>query len=825
MYKVSDVKLVKIVRYFPFLIVSMFVLALVVLLTHHNQQKTRILVDGLRADFIASQKAAVQQRVDAIIDKMNFEHAQTVNILESDIRTRVLEAHQIVQHIYESNRELRKSEITQRIYQALKPIRFNQQRGYFFVFTMQGVNVLHPLLPQIEGQSKIGLKDVHGTPILKEHIDLIAESDIGEAFYRWWFRKPGFGDLEFEKIGFGKRFEPYDWFIGTGEYVVDVENDIRNGLLLWLSGYTFENKGSVVVLDEEKTVISHIDNSKVGQKWQFADKLAGQNFIEGGQFIDMTQANDANPALFYVYHYPRWNWTLIASVPVTRIDSYLVDKEQTLVEEGKQALNKILIVCLVFALISSAISLWLGSYINRRFYAFKNNIQDNINQLEKSKEQLQYYAHFDSLTGLANRFKLSEDIEAAIKRCREQNSMLAVMFVDLDDFKKVNDQHGHRVGDELIQLISRKLETLTTEQDTVARFGGDEFILCFANMNSLEEITEKSQQILALVNDTVLLNGVRLKVSGSVGISTYPADGENEQQLISKADIVLYQVKGRQKGTALFYNEDINQHVQRQFLVEDELANALQRDEISVVYQPQVDGVTGELKAVEALCRWSNDNLGFVPPDEFIPVAESKGLIDAIGDYVFLKACTDVQRFCQLTQLKIGVSVNFSPIQLLEPEIVDRLLGMVEQSGIDTEQVTIEITENILIHDLVSTRPILEQLRTAGFGISLDDFGTGYCSLRYLNQLPISEIKIDRAFINEVAVNLQGEGVVRSILAVAEVSGLITVAEGVETEQQSKWLKASGCQLLQGYLFDKPLAFEDLLHRYGDKVSGSHTSA
>ncbi|EPE37571.1 bifunctional diguanylate cyclase/phosphodiesterase [Candidatus Photodesmus anomalopis] len=679
----TDKKLIKLVRYSPLFIVSVFISVLVTILVHNNQKNTHDLVTELRSDYILSRKLAIKQKVDAIVDKIEYEQKQTVQILKQNIHSRVLEAHQIATNIYINNKNQTKHIISKNIYDALSSIRFNEKRGYFFIFTMDGVSVLHPLIPRMEGKSQIELKDIHGTPILKEHIELIKKSKNNQAFYRWWFKKPGHDNKEFEKIGFGKYFEPYNWFIGTGEYVSDVENSIKNNLLNWLSNYSFEDDSFIMVLNNNANILSYFKQNLIGKKWRYADLSQYQQIPENqGEFFEIQKMKSDKSEIYYIHNFSQWGWFLVNSFPLSKIDSYLIDKETNLIAEGKGTLYKILIACTIFALVLSLISLWIGNYINRRFYDFQHKIQDSFARLKQSQHQLEYLAHHDSLTGLANRVKLSYEIERAIALCDSTKTMLSVMFVDIDNFKKINDQYGHKVGDEFIKLISRKIKAITGKNDIVARFGGDEFIVCFSLVKNEHEIKSKSDKLLSLFNESIILNGVQMKVSSSIGIATYPKDGSNEQELISKSDIVLYRTKEKCKGTALFYNDDINQQVQYQFLLEDELTSALQNNEINVVYQPQIDSATGQLKAVEALCRWNNNKLGLIPAEQFIPIAETKGLISSIGDYVFAQSCLDIHRFYLNYNQSIGLSINVSPIQLLEPNFPLKLKNLAEQFGI-----------------------------------------------------------------------------------------------------------------------------------------------
>ena len=294
----------------------------------------------------------------------------------------------------------------------------------------------------------------------------------------------------------------------------------------------------------------------------------------------------------------------------------------------------------------------------------------------------------------------------------------------------------------------------------------------------------------------------------------YPDDANNAEDLISKADIVLYKSKSVQKGRSLFFNEAINKQVQRDFLVEAELRMAIAENELSVFYQPQICVETGVLKGVEALARWSNKKLGSVPPDEFIKLAEEIGIISDIGNFVISTALRDIQAFNGNNAHELQLSINISPKQLMAPNFTDNTLKIIKETAFNPAFVMLEITENVLISDLNKVTPLLNQLRGYGFKLSLDDFGTGYSSLSYLGNLPINEIKVDRSFIEKLLVNKQSESLVKTIIAIGQFYDLAIVAEGVETKEQYERLALYNCDLIQGYYFDRPLELSELIAKY-----------
>ncbi|MDB1124027.1 bifunctional diguanylate cyclase/phosphodiesterase [Vibrio algarum] len=826
----NDIKLLRLIRYAPVVLIVIFALGINFVVLKDNREKAQQSIDSLRDEVVDRQKDSIRQHVNLVVNEILYQQTQTRKILKEQAQQRVEEAHAIAMNIYQTNPDRSQSEITSLIAEALRPIRFFEGRGYFFIFQMDGTNVMHGLRPEIEGKSAWNSQDIRGTYILREHIQLVEQK--GEAFYQWWYPKPGEDkNKEFEKVGFGKRFEPYNWMIGTGEYLSDVESDVKKKVLDWINDYGYDERGFLFVLDRNGKILSHRDDRYVGLN--IADISMGarldlnsmtyESKNEGGflQFdIPVNYgSNQTKEKVSFVKSINKWEWIVGTGFYADDFEEYLVQKQIVLEEQNHQEFVKITSLSAVLTMLVTAMSLILSNMIASRFGKFQSRISNDFHELESAKDRMQYMALHDALTGLPNRVLLLEDISQGIELAKKNKTELAVVFVDLDDFKKVNDLYGHSSGDKLLELISRKFETILGPMDTVSRFGGDEFIFCFPELRSAEHARDIIKSIRQVFDDQFVIDGKILVTNCSIGVSMYPSDSDDAESLIRKADIVLYKSKAIHKGEVMFFNHTINEQIQYDYMVEEELRRAVYKNEISVLYQPQIDVKNEKLVSVEALARWSNERLGMVPTVKFIAVAERIGVIDEIGHFVFRRACEDILTISPNGTECIDVSINISPIQLMAQDFVGEILAIVDEVGISVNRITLEITENVLIDDVDKVTPILHHLRNLGFGISLDDFGTGYSSLSYLNNLPITEIKIDRCFVDKILVSDQSSTLIKAIIAIGASCDLQVVAEGVETKEQHVRLVSYGCNLVQGYYFDRPLPIDKLASREVGQVS------
>ncbi|MDM7859411.1 cache domain-containing protein [Alteromonas sp. ASW11-36] len=820
-----DIQLLRLIKIIPPLLVTAFAIMAILIVINNNQIKLESDLQALRQDFTESRKGMIKAQVEQLVQQINYEKSRTESVLKEDIKQQIYMAHTIATNIYRANADKSEAEVTQLITSALRDIRFNNGRGYFFIYKTTGESVMHPIVPSMEGTQQIELQDIRGSYIVRDMGVLAKEQ--GETFYNWWFVKPENTQQEFQKIGFGKHFAPYDWFIGTGEYVVDVENDIKRTLMDEIASIRYGENGYAILLDYDGQVLVHYDQEFAGTNfYQHPNNSVvniGKKIVRTAQqnagFIEyissfMPSTGEAEAKTSYVQGIPEWRWALVMGFYQSEIDAQLSVREQEISVQNERQLYELLGLSVVVTLFFIVLSFILTKQLSTRFTLYEARINKDFSELNRVKLESQYQALHDALTELPNRVLLEEHIAQAIALSKANNKLLAVIFVDLDDFKKINDTHGHSVGDEFLKHLGQLFKRVITSGDSVARFGGDEFIFCFPELDDISQAEDNVRDIASIFKQRFEVAGKSIYSNCSMGVAMFPNDGDNVEQLISKADTALYKSKAVKKGSALFFNSQIDEQVKRDFAIETELRTAIARSEISLVYQPQIDVQTGQIVGVEALCRWHNATLGHVPPDEFISVAENSGTIGDLGAFVFYQAMRDIRLLNCTIGSPISLSINISPKQLLEPNFVNEVTAAADELLFDPQMITLEITENVLISDLSVVQPVLTALRDHGFKLSLDDFGTGYSSLSYLSNLPMNEIKIDRSFIDKFLTNSHSESMVKTIIAIGEFCELKVVAEGVENQEQYDRLAAFHCDLIQGYYLSKPLPYDELVAKY-----------
>ena len=434
---------------------------------------------------------------------------------------------------------------------------------------------------------------------------------------------------------------------------------------------------------------------------------------------------------------------------------------------------------------------------------YEGTVED-ITERRRYQSILQHQAMHDPLTGLANRNLLHDRLEQAIQQARRSSGQVALAFIDLDNFKVINDSLGHAAGDQLLIEVANRLRAILRGVDTVVRYGGDEFVLIIGEQASAEATGQLLERLLASIQAPWRLAGHALRINCSVGVARYPQDAGDLEGLLRVADMAMYHAKESGKGQFRFYTPELNQAAQERFVLETALRTAIEQNELTVVYQPKVDAHY-KVRGFEALVRWNSAGHGLVTPDRFIPLAEETGLILAIGEQVLFKACREAACWPLVDGHALNVAVNLSARQLQEPGLSGLVADALAVSGLPPECLELEITESMLMGDVEQTIRVLESLRALGVRIAVDDFGTGYSSLSYLQRLPIDTLKIDRSFVSGCDRG-QGQMVIpHAIIFLGQSLDLHIVAEGVENEAEMKVLADCGCNEYQGYLFARPM--------------------
>jgi diguanylate cyclase (GGDEF)-like protein/PAS domain S-box-containing protein len=431
-------------------------------------------------------------------------------------------------------------------------------------------------------------------------------------------------------------------------------------------------------------------------------------------------------------------------------------------------------------------------------------IQD-ITDRKYAEQQLFYIANHDPLTGLLNRTQFHDRFAKTLSSIRRRETKLALMFLDLDRFKLINDTLGHRLGDLLLQGVSERLKTSIRSQDILARLGGDEFIVLLSDINLIADIARIAQKTIDILLEPFTIEGNDIVITASIGISVYPDDGENSQILLTNADTAMYLAKERGKNSYQFYTAEMTAKSLERMTIERGLRHALTNHELLLHYQPQINPSSGRAVSVEALVRWQHPDWGLVNPDRFIGVAEETGLIVPIGIWVLRTACLQAKAWQENDGPFTLVAVNLSPRQFLENDLFETIKGVLAETGLKPSSLELEITESAVMQDPERTLHILQQLQELGVRLSIDDFGTGYSSLTYLRRFPMHNVKIDRSFVQNIPSDEDSMTLVRAIIVLAHELKLSVTAEGVETKEQLTFLKSLHCDLLQGYLFSRPV--------------------
>lgn len=438
-------------------------------------------------------------------------------------------------------------------------------------------------------------------------------------------------------------------------------------------------------------------------------------------------------------------------------------------------------------------------------------LESRENELQATYDNLLYFSNRDSLTMLANRRYFISELELAIKTAQKNNQKIALLFIDLDYFKDINDTLGHNIGDKLLQAVSNKLLEIVGDSGLVGRFGGDEFVVLINNIESEKSIKRMSVKILESLQEKFEITDLILKISASIGISIFPDDANSATELIKQSDLAMYQSKTSGKNTYSFFTKELSNSLEEKTKIINALKEALEnKNEFQLLYQPKISTKNGKMISIESLIRWNSKTLGFVYPSKFISIAEETNMIISLGEWILRKACSDFQKLLELGLDLEHISINVSSIQLQDEKFFIMLNKILKETNINPKKIELEITESFIATDSKNTLEILNKIRQKGIALAIDDFGTGYSSMSYLKKLPINRLKIDKSFVDELPFSQESVAIAKAIISLAKTFDLQITAEGVETKEQLDFLIDEKCDEIQGYYYSKPITFEEI---------------
>lgn len=439
-------------------------------------------------------------------------------------------------------------------------------------------------------------------------------------------------------------------------------------------------------------------------------------------------------------------------------------------------------------------------------------IFSDITHRKAAEERIKFMAYYDALTLLPNRIMMQDRLNQALAEAKRNNKKVALLFLDLDRFKNINDSLGHRVGDALLQAVATRLKGCLRSEDTISRIGGDEFVVILLDINAAEGAANVARKIIGAMSATFNIEKHELNISPSIGISIYPDDGKEGETLIKNADAAMYHTKENGRNNYQFFTQDMNIRSFERLSIENSLRRALEKKEFVLHYQPQINSSTRQITGTEALIRWQHPEMRMVPPAKFISIAEDSGLILQIGEWALLEACRQNREWQKAGLPAIPMAVNISAVQFRQKNFHETVAQALQESGLRPCYLELEITEWVIMKDIEEVVVILHRLKENGLSLTIDDFGTGYSSLSYLKRLPISKLKIDRSFVMDIASDPDDKAIVLAIISMAHSLRLKVIAEGVETEEQLAFLLMHKCNEIQGYYFSKPIPADEYVH-------------
>lgn len=812
-------------------------------------------------EYIEARKAELRNevlRVRAIIqDERNLAEIR----LQQQLKARVYQAWNAVDSLrLEYEDLLSTSEIQQKAIESLRYLRWENGQRYFYILTLNGIELLYPPDPFMENRHVQDAFGTMGGDVYKLISTTVKRAGEGPVNYRW--RSLGENSPLQNKPGYVKLYQPWNWIIGTGSLGSDFEETFRQDLFqkiaqtrpvqddngyFFLISYSGEIHAARHRYFADAPNMLHAVNSQGTQVIQKNIDIAQQS-PEGGfsRYIWPDETGTEVEKLSFVLAIDELETVIGTGIYLDKLHAEIAAREAELQQKLRARIETLLAI-VALALTTVALSVyWLVLKLRENMRLFQRTFADSINSrvhidarnihfdefkllahqantmidgLNMQAEELRHRAYHDHLTGLPNRMYGTRHLSEVIDAARSQNRRVGLLFIDLDNFKEVNDTLGHSAGDLLLKMVASRLRSLAQPDDMVARLGGDEFTIITPLGAADLRQTQLAEQVLAVFQQPFTLNNQQIHVTASIGLSIYPENGHSAELLLRNADSAMYRAKGDGKNGYSLYNRAMTDEVVNRLATVEAMREALEQEQFVLFFQPQIDTCNGQVIGAEALIRWAHPQRGIIAPGQFIGVAESSGQIAAIGEWVLREACRNIVSWRDAGVELPRISINISGHQMRDGKLVETLTTILRSTGCPASSLELEITESVLMDNPEAANHLLSALQSLGCRIAIDDFGTGYSSLSYLKRLPIDKLKIDRSFIDELHLDGHDQAITRAIIALAQSLRLEVIAEGVENIEQLNRLRELGCHQVQGYHFSRPLPEPDFLQFIEDAAA------
>lgn len=815
----TDSKLTRWVVAFPLIgiFVTTFILINIFLDWEKNTHKENLIQS--RKDIIKQSKFQTKKRVLGVASYI--EASKKVLTKESKYRVKsivdlTIEA---IDTMYRKKVDLSKEQKIKMIVEYLRDIRFFSNRsGYFFIYDMQGKSLLLPTHPSLEGTNLLNLKDAKGTYTIREHLEIVKKSK--EGFHEWYWYKPD-SDVMKKKIGFVKVHEGLGIYVGTARYEEDIIQSVKIGVQKLLMNIRHDEKGQIFVYDYRGNTISHANKELIGtNRWNFTikDNHIVQNFIKGaktaqeGFFLTHLEAKSDKEVYktSFIKDIPELSWVIGAGIynadTLKKVELKHAGLRDKLSETIKRAIYTVLLVSVLIFIMTLLLAFKLRNIIKRDQKSLIVKHKQTIEQKKCLVHQLEH----DHLTGLPNRIMLTQRLDQAIALSKRAKREVAIMFIDIDNFKIINDSVGHDVGDTVLKEVGIRIKNSIRETDMVARFGGDEFVVLVDDYQNIHNIMKIIGKIEESIKMPIVARENKYRLTLSIGISIFPDDGGDSLSLFKNADIAMYKAKESGKNGHRFFTKYMNDEVQDRIEIESSLQVACKKEEFVLHYQPIIDTSLDKIIGVEALIRWEHPVHGLLYPDKFISIAEESNFIVEIGEWVIDEALKQMVQWKSKGYGIEKIAINLASRQLESEGLVEYIKDALRRHSCEASWFEVEVVERQIMDNSKNPIRTLRRLKGMGIDIAIDDFGTGYSSLAYLKNLPVTKLKIDRAFVMNLDKSFEDNAIVKTVIALGNGLFMKILAEGVETQKQKIVLNKLGCNLMQGYLFGKPLVLDEI---------------